>query len=102
MIDYKKYLRSREWLIKKTKLVNRYLRRKWEIRCFVCNNTNDLIVHHWNYKDIGKEKLNDLVFMCYECHKKWHKEKGFKEKWEIEVLDYIIKEFQNENKGQIK
>lgn len=93
--DYKKYLQSRDWLIKKTKLVNRYLRRKREIKCFVCDGLDGLIVHHWDYENIGKEKLEDLIFMCYECHRKWHKEKGFKENWEREGIDEMINDYKN-------
>lgn len=89
-IDYKNYLESVDWLIKKSLLVFSYLRRKTPIRCFICHSIKKIIVHHWNYENIGDENLSDLTFMCFDCHKKWHKQKGFKEKWEREGIEEII------------
>ena len=94
-INYIEYLQSLDWLLKKNKLINFFLKRKWKIECFVCHNDKNLQVHHWDYDNIGKEKLSDLTFICYKCHKKWHKKRGFKEKWEKEVLDEIIKDYKN-------
>lgn len=90
-IDYNKYLRSRDWLIKKSKLVNRYLKRKWNIDCIVCNITDNLIIHHWNYRNIGNEDLDDLCFMCFDCHTKLHKNKNFKDNWISEFFDLFTK-----------
>jgi 5-methylcytosine-specific restriction endonuclease McrA len=70
---YLEYLASSEWLIKKSKLVSQYLRRKWLVSCSHCNSQKNLQVHHLTYKNIYKEKLSDLVFLCSICHEKRHK-----------------------------
>lgn len=94
-INYKEYLTSVDWLLKKHELISLYLKQKWNIECFVCHKDKDLQVHHWDYNNVGNEKLSkkeglDLSFLCRDCHKKWHFEKNFKEKWVEEGINEII------------
>lgn len=83
--EYYKYLNSREWLLKKHELITIYLKEGWKIECKICNNTNNLRVHHASYKNVGNEILTDeniwdLIFLCDDCHKKVHFEDGFRKK----------------------
>jgi len=86
-IEYQNYLNSKEWLLKKNEFINIHLKNNWNIECSICKLTDSLQVHHLSYRNIGNEiltddSINELVFLCRDCHKKWHKEKGFKEKIE--------------------
>ena len=73
--DYKNYLKSKHW----------YKRRKlyWEKHkriCFCCKHYADNL-HHRSYANLYKEKDNDFVPLCKNCHKKVHiliKEKNIK------------------------
>jgi hypothetical protein len=107
--EYHKYLKSKDWLLKKNELISTYLKQGWDIKCKTCGSTDNLNVHHENYDNIGNEILTDeriwdLSFMCYECHQRWHFEKGFKEGYEAwsmqEFLEMIrrnalIRDFNN-------
>ena len=96
--EYYKYLTSIDWLIKKSQFVNIYLKENWSIECYACGSTYNLQVHHSSYENIGNEiitdgRIWDLRFMCKDCHKKWHKEKGFKEKIEAIKEEEFKKHF---------
>jgi len=98
--EYHKYLLSLDWLLKKNELISVFLKEGWHIECFVCGKTDKLQVHHMNYKNVGKEilideRIHDLRFCCADCHKKWHKEKGFKEKWEREMIEQFFNTKEN-------
>jgi hypothetical protein len=104
--EYHKYLKSRDWLLKKNELISTYLKQGWDIDCKVCGSTDNLNVHHERYDNIGNEivtdeRIWDLSFMCYECHQKWHFEKGFKEEFEKKsfekgFIDEYIAEIDNQ------
>ena len=69
--NYKEYLQTHHWQkIRKIKLAEA------EYRCQFCNASKcQLNVHHRTYKNLGHEKLNDLVVLCRTCHKLFHKER---------------------------
>ena len=101
---YKNYLLSIDWLKKKNALINKYIENNWEINCHCCGGTSNLQVHHFSYANIFNEVLEDgrifeLGFMCRDCHYKWHKEEGFKEKIESNQLLLF---FENINKKYTK
>lgn len=99
-IDHKKYISSREWLLKKNKLISIYLEEGWDICCNICGATSDLNVHHRSYKQLGNENLNDdgsgdiwnLEFLCRDCHRKWH----FNNKFKDEIIKKRDKQFFND------
>jgi hypothetical protein len=41
--------------------------------CQLCNDTNDLQVHHRTYARLGRELPGDLTALCRECHEAFHK-----------------------------
>ena len=44
-----------------------------KIVCHSCEEAKPLSLHHKTYKRMGKEKLNDLVLLCQNCHSLAHK-----------------------------
>lgn len=100
--NYKKYLKSTDWLIVKSKLVILYLKQKWKIECYFCNSKNNLQIHHIDYGNIGNEDIEknpfQLIFLCSTCHYKWHKNKEFRDKKEEEMFN----EFINNINGRIQ
>jgi len=63
-MDYKSYLKSTDWKEK------RYLKRKRKRgnRCSICASTNNLDVHHLNYRNLVDVLQSDLRILCRRCH----------------------------------
>lgn len=64
--DYKEYINSPAWKVKKMKVLER------DGRLCVCGD-EATDVHHKTYTNIGKEPLSDLVSLCKHCHDGYHK-----------------------------
>lgn len=65
--NYKEYLKTNHWIKKKLELKKEYI-----CECRICQSTTGLNVHHTSYKNIGNEKLNELCYLCYNCHSWLH------------------------------
>jgi len=65
--DYNKYLDSEEWKIIKKKVMERA-----GGICELCKTQKADQVHHLTYERVGKERLEDLKAVCFECHDKEH------------------------------
>lgn len=69
-ITYQQYLESDHW--------NNLRARFWASKMhrgerWVCGSSRGrLEVHHRSYRRIGKERLNDLIPLCRDCHEKTH------------------------------
>lgn len=94
--DYKKYINSRAWKSKRLEYWNDPYTYK---ECYVCADPwvdfKGKELHHRTYERLGHERLDDLVPVCPECHRKisnaWklEKKKVFSERrtlWEITDL----------------
>lgn len=69
---YAKYLNTDHW-----KMVREGALQYARNTCQVCGIKEvTLNVHHKTYKNLGKERMDDLVVMCESCHKAIH---GIKE-----------------------
>ncbi len=69
-MPYSEYLMTPEWDERR----RRHLRSAG-YRCQVCNATNTrLNVHHRTYATIGEERYVDLLVLCEDCHRIFHKE----------------------------
>jgi 5-methylcytosine-specific restriction endonuclease McrA len=66
--DYKDYLNSPEWAV-----VRRIAMAFFKHKCQLCGSVDGLQVHHKDYSHRGYETLEDVVVLCAECHKKYHK-----------------------------
>jgi hypothetical protein len=60
--SYSAYLNSDHW-----KNVKRRWRKKYGYKC-KCGATYGLQLHHLSYNRLGKEELEDLVYLCGPCH----------------------------------
>jgi 5-methylcytosine-specific restriction endonuclease McrA len=69
---YYDYLKSSEW----NNVRNLILERD-EHKCIRCKSTYNLQAHHTTYQNIFNESkhLEDLVTLCFDCHKKEHPDK---------------------------
>jgi 5-methylcytosine-specific restriction endonuclease McrA len=61
--EYRTYLKSGLWQVRRLSALDRAGH-----RCQVCAGTKRLQVHHVTYKNLGREKDNDLTVLCWECH----------------------------------
>lgn len=69
-MNYYEYIQSDKW----KEIRSRYFKSKYPKRCACCNKPKGhcFQLHHKTYKDLGNEKLSDLVLLCKDCHKKLH------------------------------
>lgn len=68
-VNYKKYILSQDWKKKRQQVFD--LRGK---ECEQCGSEHYIQVHHLNYENLGKEKMEDLQILCYQCHMSKHDE----------------------------
>lgn len=62
------YLRSPMWKAKRDLILARA-----KGRCEVCRRKLPLEVHHKTYENLFNEPLTDLIALCRDCHKFWHR-----------------------------
>ncbi len=83
-MPYSEFLKTKYWL----KLRKRVLVRDG-YRCTLCDVGDEVLhVHHKTYERRGRERLDDLVTLCGDCHKKHHDgdEDGIVDKMDILAL----------------
>ena len=61
--DYRLYMRSRRWAIKRTEALERAGH-----RCELCDDHRELEVHHLTYDRFRRERPDDLLVVCKTCH----------------------------------
>jgi len=64
---YYQYIKSKAWRNRRKQALIAA-----NFRCEICGSTEDLHVHHLNYKRVGREKKEDLQVLCDQCHKNEH------------------------------
>jgi hypothetical protein len=64
---YKAYLQTPQWREVRVRAL-----RRAKSRCQLCSKSKGLEVHHRTYKNIGREKLEDVIVLCFLCHGKFH------------------------------
>ena len=67
-IDYRTYLESDAWQRQRRSALL-FARN----RCQVCNKSGRLDVHHRTYERLGDERPADLIVLCRDCHRLFHK-----------------------------
>jgi 5-methylcytosine-specific restriction endonuclease McrA len=74
-IDYKQYIKSAEWRLKRRELINelgsQYSRCGFSKR-YLRSLGRHLQVHHLHYDTLGCERPEDVMILCNICHKKEH------------------------------
>ena len=63
---YEKYLRTGHW-----RRFRKHAARHLEQRC-PCGARSNLQLHHMTYERLGKERLEDVAWLCGNCHQKLH------------------------------
>ena len=66
---YEEYLKTRHWRLLRLKVA-----KKRHFRCEFCGEKfeNHYEIHHKHYNSLGKEKIDDLMFLCKNCHNDLH------------------------------
>lgn len=67
---YEHYLNSTYWRKIRKKFYESSFcpKKKGKPCCSICGVTENLNLHHTNYKYLGREKLSKLVLLCENCH----------------------------------
>jgi 5-methylcytosine-specific restriction endonuclease McrA len=66
-MDYAEYRQSPEWRKKAREAKSRA---GWQ--CALCTGQELLEAHHRTYARLGRERISDLVVLCWKCHRKHH------------------------------
>ena len=72
------YLKSDEWKETRKQVLEHY-----DHKCALCGSSEKLNVHHLVYKDYQsgeKDRLEDLICLCENCHMWFHKVKAVEDK----------------------
>ncbi len=89
-INYNEFIKSYTWkAIQKTKLGE-----QWNCECCWDLATN---VHHLSYERLWKERADDIVSICENCHNKCHYSWEYEIKNKEEMLRKRFNEVRNEN-----
>lgn len=67
-MPYGDFLLTPEWRSMRLRAI-----RSADFACQVCNGSGALDVHHRTYERRGRELPGDLVVLCWECHRLFHK-----------------------------
>lgn len=67
-MKYEDFMRSEQWLLMKKAII-----RKRGRKCERCGAWSNLQLHHKNYDhEPGKERAEDLILVCKDCHGSLH------------------------------
>ena len=61
------YFTTRQWYVLRRSVIDRC-----NNICERCGKQKVVDIHHVTYKNLGLEKLSDLVGLCRECHEEKH------------------------------
>jgi hypothetical protein len=65
--DYQEYLATEHW-----QTVRRAALERASHRCQLCSSLGPLNVHHRTYSYIARERAEDVIVLCRDCHAKFH------------------------------
>lgn len=97
-VNYRDYIRSPEWRAKRQKY--------WESRlpnnCHVCAapKRSGFHLHHRTYKNLGNERLMDLVPLCPDCHRLVHQTYNSDPKWRRKGMWYATRHVRKQFRGK--
>lgn len=71
---YKGYLESDKWQLKRKEFF-RYCFDAERYFCWLCGEKDQSLfrVHHVHYRNVFKEKMEDLTLLCDDCHQIFHR-----------------------------
>lgn len=87
--EYRDYINSAQWRRKREE----YWASNLSSNCYCCNKPRHtgMHLHHRTYKNLGNERLMDLVPVCAECHKEIHCLHRSESRWKSKGLWYVTK-----------
>jgi len=71
-ITYAEYLTTDTWRLRSLEAKERA---GW--RCEHCRSEGPLQTHHWTYERVGRERPDDLIVLCEDCHATVHHHSGW-------------------------
>ena len=86
-MNYKEYINSEKWKARKAL----FLKFNKKDYCYICGSVENLNVHHKRYRNLGKEKDNDLMVLCEDCHHRVHFVNGKKVQLRPNAMNYSVK-----------
>ena len=66
-VTYAEYLTTTTWKLRSLQAKDRA---GW--RCENCGSDGPLETHHWTYERVGREREDDLIVLCEDCHEREH------------------------------
>lgn len=90
VFSYRDYLNTEHW----RRVKERYNNSKLPKKCYVCGCRDNLNLHHKTYKNIGNERLMDLIYLCNEHHNIVHKVINFYNKDLWTASRYVRKRYE--------
>jgi len=88
---YKTYIKSRAWAKRKRQYYQNHPK-----RCVACRSKSRVGIHHLNYRNVWREKDEDLIVLCWACHAKYHQEHGVHQDNEQNTYSFVDDTIQNE------
>lgn len=70
-LPYSEYLKSDHWQSFRKRIL-----KSANYTCSICHANESLHVHHRTYENLGDEYYKDVIVLCENCHKLFHKDKG--------------------------
>lgn len=66
---YPEYFKTEWWINLKVKLIYS----NPDVKCWICERKDTLLIHHEIYANLFHEKLNkDIFILCFNCHTQLH------------------------------
>lgn len=68
--SFQSYYTTKTWQLRRKKVLERC-----DYVCEKCHKQYATDVHHITYERFRKERLSDLLALCFDCHQKEHPDK---------------------------
>lgn len=82
---YAIYILSKSWRARCYSFMKRYGK-----VCVACGEKKNLHVHHMTYRNLGREKDEELAVLCKYCHAELHERIGTKLDMVEETVSFIL------------
>jgi len=87
-LGYRDYIKSGFWSERKKRFFEKFGK-----KCFICNDTKNINVHHIVYGNYGIEKDEHLITLCRFHHRSFHEQNATKGNMMKETLQFIEDEY---------
>ena len=95
---YEEYIQSEDWKNKRKEV----LLEKGN-KCFICGSSENIHIHHTNYRTLGDEDTRFLFPLCKECHEEIHSlVEEYREPLQKQIKDLLNTEKEKIVKGLLE